>query len=253
MKTHVTPNPKRADWAKGIRSFLISLNLSFIFLLASFLGNAQTLSDFQQASYGDGIKVIPYSTLRELAGRLQGEKDRAFADCEGYKARQMYDGLVNLVRIRTEVNESLSKAKEKLNADDGQSPASTTALKDIVAIYEKELAALASEINALDNKIDEGLRRWQALLNKRLEIDAVFADVKKELSRSKSYPENHIAKPSNSDDSEAMEKYEDDVDLLERYIDEIEDTIDESTAAHVTPIQEAQNAVEKLKAAQGLN
>jgi prefoldin subunit 5 len=253
MKTHVTSKPTHPDRAKSIRTFLIPLNLSFIFLLTSFFGNGQTLSDFQQASYGDGIKVIPYSDMRSRAGVLQGEKDRASTDVVGYNSRSMYDGLVNLLRIRTEVTDLLYKAKEKLNADDGQSPASTTALKDIVAIYEKELSALASEINVLDNKIDEGLRRWQALLNKRLEIDELFADVKDELTHSKSYPENHIAKPSSSEDEEAMDKYEDDVELLEGYIYKIMDTINRSTAEHVQVIAEAQASVDKLKAAQGLN
>ena len=89
---------------------------------------------------------------------------------------------------------------------------------------EKELAGLVAEIEEMDEKIEEGLERWQALLDKRMEINEYFADVKYKLGQSKSSPHNHITKPSSSDKA-AMEKYEDDVELLEGYIEEIKELV----------------------------
>lgn len=226
--------------------------LAAVFLFVSFLGYSQSLSDFATAANGDGIKAIPYSSMRSEAGTLQGEKDRAFSACSGYKARTMHDSKANSVRIKNEVTEDLEEAKKKLAADDGKSSSVTATLKAKVATLEKELAGLVTEIKAMDVKIDEGLERWQALLDKRMEINELFADVKYKLGQSKSSPHNHITKPSSSDKA-AMEKYEKDVEILEGYIEDIIVIIDRGTSEHVAPITEAENAVEWLKKAQDLN
>ena len=243
MKTHYN--------SEHHQFFLTPWKLATLFLFVSFLGYSQSLSDFATAANSEGIKAIPYSSMRSEAGTLQGEKDRAFSACSGYKARTMHDSKANSVRIKNEVTEDLEDAKDKLEADDGKSTSVTSTLKAKVATLEKELAGLVAEIEEMDEKIEEGLERWQALLDKRMEINEYFADVKYKLGQSKSSPHNHITKPSSSDKA-AMEKYEDDVELLEGYIEEIIDIIDQGTADHVAPIAEAENAVEWLKKAQAL-
>jgi len=230
----------------GIRSFVTA-----IFVVFSFFGLGQDLNDFKSAASNDGIKSIPYDRMRSEAGTLQGEKDRAFSACAGYKGRQLHDSKKNSLRIQKEMKEDLEEAKEKLDDDDGSSSSVTNSLKAKVKDLEGELKDITEELEEMDDKIEEGLKRWKALLAKRLEINELYADVKKKLAQSKSYPDRHIDKPSSSD-TEAMKKYKEDVEKLKGYIEDIEDTIDAGTAQHVKPISEAKQVIKKLEEAQRL-
>lgn len=250
MKTQTNTRLRGLN-TRGVESMNTLFFTTVLFLLFSFSGSSQDLDDFEYASSKEGIKCIPYSSMQSKAGTLQGEKDRAFRTCSGYKGRQLHDSKKNSLRIQKEMKEDLEEAKEKLEDDDGSSSSVTNSLKSKVKELEDELKDITEEIEELDEKIDEGLEAWKALLEKRLEIDSHFQEVKKKLAQSKSYPDKHIKKPSSSDE-EAMKKYEEDVKKLKEYIDDIEDTIDRGTYKHKTPISEAEKAIEWLENAKKL-
>jgi len=154
--------------------------IALLFLLP-FLSQAQDLDDFKAAASNDGVKSIPYEGMRRTAGELQGEKDRAFSACEGYKGGQLHDSKKNSLRIQKEMTEDLEDAKEAVANDKGESSSTTSSLKAKVKKLEEELKDVTEEIEEMDEKIDEGLKRWQALLDKLLEIDGHYADVKKNI------------------------------------------------------------------------
>ena len=79
------------------------------------------------------------------------------------------------------MTEDLEDAKEAVANDKGESSSTTSSLKAKVKKLEEELKDVTEEIEEMDEKIDEGLKRWQALLDKRLEIDGHYADVKKNI------------------------------------------------------------------------
>ncbi|MCR9171960.1 MAG: hypothetical protein NXI10_05685 [bacterium] len=250
MKTNTNAHLCGAP-TRRVRSMNALFLTAFLFLTVSFAGLGQDLDDFKYAASQDGIKSIPYSSMRSKAGTLQGEKDRAFSACAGFKGRQLHDSKKNSLRIQKEMKEDLEDAREKLEDDDGSSSSTTNSLKSKVKELEEELKDITEEIEEMDEKIDDGLEAWKALLEKRLEINEHFQEVKKKLAQSKSYPDRHIDKPSSSD-TEAMEEYDEDVKKLKEYIDDIEDTIDDGTYKHRTPIEEAKKAIQWLEDAKKL-
>lgn len=243
--------PFSVKFSMCLQPLKYSIQLTLFFFFFSFLGNGQDLSKFRAAADDDGIGAIPYPDLEKKASTLQTAKDNAFNACKDYKGRALHDSKMNSVRIKKEMTEDLAEARKKLADDNGSSSSTTNSLKAKVKELENELADVTEEIEEMDKRINEGLKLWQNLLDIRFDIDQVYAEVKKQLATSKSYPDRHITKPSSSD-TQAMAQYNKDVALLKGYIDEIDDTMDEGKADHKTPIQEAVNAIEWLEKAQDL-
>lgn len=241
-------------WSKlsaSIKPLKFTIQITAVFLIFAFSSLGQDLDDFKSAASGDGIDAIPYSDLERKASGLQSSKNTAEKAAAGYKGRKLYESKKNSLRIKKEMTEDLEEAREKLEDYDGESSSTENSLKAKVKDLEEELEDVTEEIQEMDKKINEGLTKKQALLDIRFDIDQVYAEVRKRLSNSKSYPHKHIDKPSSSDE-EAMEQYDKDVVLLKDYIDDIDDTIEDGRDDHKQAITDIVKSIEWLEDAKDL-
>jgi DNA repair ATPase RecN len=251
MKSLQVKMPFGAKLSMCIGPLKYTIQVTVLFLFFAFSSQGQDLATFKKSASGDGIDAIPYSDLEGKASTLQTAKKNTFTAIAGYNGKRMLDSKENSLGIKKQMTEDLKKAKDKLDDDDGESSSTTNSLKANVKNLTEKLEDVTDEIAEMDKKINEGLKRWQAYLDVRFDMDQVYAEVKKRLASSKSYPHKHIDKPLSSD-TEGMKQYDKDVILLKGYIDDIDDTIDKGKDDHKQAIQDAVNAITNLEDAQRL-
>ena len=186
--------------------------------------------------------------MREAVKVLQGKKDDAWGEIDGYKARD--------IKIKKELNEGfledqeryLKKAKEDLSNDDGESSSETSRLKSEVRKHEDDIKDTKVILKAIDVKIEEGIKRWHQVNLTRAAVGAKYKDVYSELGDSYSSPADHLGPAPSSSDKDATEQYKKDVALLKKYIDIIKRKMDTAVRDHVQAVNEAKKAEAAFKA-----
>jgi len=169
-----------------------------------------TLEQFKNASEKRGCNAIPYSDLKRDCKSKQQEKD---SECKGYSCDPKA-----AKKLKTEVNKTAKAIDDFEDTDQDENTYSKE--------FRKKLSRIEDEFEEMQDEAKSRLKKGEACLEARENVQEVFEDVTNKLKSDKSKYNNEE---------------------LDDFIDKLIKHFDEEAKSHDDPMDEVSNACENCE------
>jgi len=243
----------RADhsstWRRSLYRHISALGIIIGASVAISFG--QSLDEFETASKSYGAGLIPYPDMRRDANSLEDEVTRRQKESAGLGPSDLEPAKNKILKARRYSEEQLRISETKYNKAKSDNPGSFNAWAEDVEKYKSEIEKQNKELEAIDDKIDDGIEALNRFWNARGGLREKFEDVVYQLKSLKSNPSKILGSPPSSSDAAATKEYKEKETELKGYIDTIVSKIEAGVATHRREENITKQGSEDLKTLKG--